>query len=112
MIGAAIAYWRDAAAPRTAGRPIYLALGSVLGAIGSTIIAAPVMQHVGTVPDSDITALHNAFQTFTLWGVYIRGVFFGLAFAFTVWALVALLLHRPASPELHSGSALTGKPAR
>jgi len=94
VIGAAVAYRRDAAAPRTAGRPIYLALGSVLGAIGSTIIAAPVMQHVGTVSDSDLTALHTAFQTFTLWGVYIRGIFFGLAFVFTVWALAALMRHR------------------
>lgn len=31
--------------------------------------------------------------------------------SFTVWALVAQLRHRPASPESHSGSALTGKPA-
>jgi hypothetical protein len=57
VIGAAVAYRRDAAAPRAAGRPLYLALGSVLGAIGSTIIAAPVMQHVGTVSDGDLTAL-------------------------------------------------------
>jgi hypothetical protein len=99
VIGATIAYRRDPAAPRTAGWPMYLAVGSVLGAIGSTIIAAPVMQHVGTVPDSDFAALHNAFQIFTLWGVYIRGLFFGLAFVFTVWALVALLRNRPAVPE-------------
>jgi hypothetical protein len=97
VIGAAIAYRRDASAPRTAGRAIYLALGSVLGALGSTIIAAPVMQHVWIVPDSDTTALYNAFQTFTVWGVYVRGIFFGLVFVFTVWALVALLRHRPAT---------------
>jgi len=95
VIGAAIAYRRDAAAPRAARYPIYLALGSVLGAIGSTIIAAPVMQRVGSISDSDINGLHNAFQIFTMWGVYIRGAFFGLVFVCTVWALVALLRHRP-----------------
>ncbi|MCV7199886.1 hypothetical protein [Mycobacterium angelicum] len=94
VIGAAIAYRRDAAAPRTARYPIYLAVGSVLGAIGSTVIAAPIMQHVGTVTDSDISTLHNAFQVFTVWGVYVRGAFFGLVFVSTVWALVALLRHR------------------
>ena len=94
VIGAAVAYRRDRGAPRSAGRPILLAVGSVLGCIGSTIVAAPVMQNVASVSDDDITALHNAFQTFTLWGVYIRGGFFALVFVFTVWALVALLRHR------------------
>lgn len=94
VIGAAIAYRRDAAAPRTARYPIYLALGSVLGAIVATAIAAPVMQHVGVIADSDTSALHDAFQVFTVWGVYVRGAFFGLVFVCTVWALVALLRHR------------------
>ncbi|TCO59274.1 hypothetical protein [Actinocrispum wychmicini] len=93
VFGAAIAYRLDRTAPRQAVWPIYLAAVSALGAIVSTIIAAPVMQHVGTVPDTDTAALHTAFETFTLWGVYIRGGFFGLGFVFIVWALVSILRH-------------------
>ena len=33
-------------------------------------------------------ALQSAFDRFTVWGIYIRGVFFALSFLCTVWALI------------------------
>jgi hypothetical protein len=41
--------------------------------------------------------LQSAFDRFTLWGVYIRGVFFALSFLCTVWALI--ITARRAAPS-------------
>jgi len=96
VFAAALAYRLDRSAPRQAGPPIYLAALGALGAIITTIVAAPVMIHVGQLTDTDIAALHDAFETFTLWGVYVRGICFAAIFVCSVWALVAYFRYRPA----------------
>ena len=87
VFAAAVSQRLDHSAPRSAGLPIYLAALSSIGAIIATIIAAPVMQGVSSLGNDPI-ALQSAFDRFTLWGVYIRGVFFALSFLCTLWALV------------------------
>ena len=94
VFAAALAYRMDPSAPAQAGRPIYLAALAALGALLTTLVAAPVMQHVGVVSDNDTAALHHAFDTFTLWGVYVRGVCFAVMFVCMVWALVAYFRHQ------------------
>jgi hypothetical protein len=95
VFAAAVAYRRDRSAPRQ-GRPaIYLAALAALGAVITTIVEAPVMQQVGVTPDDDIAALRRAFDIFTLWGIYVRGICFAAMFICTVWALVAFYRHRP-----------------
>jgi hypothetical protein len=88
VFAAAVWHRLDRSAPRAAGLPIYLAALFSIGAIVATIIAAPIMQGVGSL-GNDPGALQSAFDRFTLWGVYIRGVFFTLSFLCTAWALVA-----------------------
>ena len=105
VFAAVISYSLERSRPRAAGPPIYLAALAALGAIATTIIAAPVMQHVGHIPDSDLTALHHAFSVFTLWGVYVRSAFFTLIFLSSVWALAAISLHQPSPAETcHPGT--------
>jgi hypothetical protein len=87
IFAAALAQYLDRSAPRGTGLPIYLAALFAIGAIVATIIAAPIMQSVGSL-GNDAAALQSAFDRFTLWGVYIRGVFFASSFLCTVWALV------------------------
>lgn len=99
VFAAALGYRRDRSAPAQAGRPIYLAALAALGALLTTLVAAPVIQHVGVVSDNDTAALHHAFETFTLWGVYLRGICFAAMFACTVWALVAYFRHQPPSGD-------------
>jgi hypothetical protein len=94
VLGAAISFRFDRAAPRAAALPIYLAALSTLGAIATTVVAAPVMQSVGHL-GNDHAALQRAFDTFTLWGVYVRGVFFALIFLFSLWSLVAVMRQQP-----------------
>ncbi|MGO9154271.1 hypothetical protein [Mycobacterium sp.] len=98
VFAAALAYRLDRSAPRQAGAPIYLAALGAAGAALTTIVAAPVMMHVGQLSDTDIAALHDAFETFTLWGVYVRGGCFAAIFVCLVWALVAYF--RNQSPPL------------
>ncbi|WP_458688806.1 hypothetical protein [Nocardia tengchongensis] len=50
---------------------------------------------MGSVADTDTAALQHAFDTFTMWGVYVRGICFAAGFLCSVWALVALLLKHP-----------------
>jgi hypothetical protein len=95
VFAAAWAYRLDRSAPRQAGPPIYLAALSALGAILTTIVAAPAMMHVGQLSDTDAAALHDAFETFTLWGVYVRGSCFAAIFVCSVWALVTYFRHQP-----------------
>ena len=87
IFAASVSQRLDRTAPRMAGLPIYLAALFSIGAIIATIVAAPVMQGVGHL-GQDPVALQSAFERFTLWGVYIRGVFFALSFLCTVWAIV------------------------
>lgn len=104
VFAAVIACRRDRSVSRAVRVPLYLAVAAVLGAIVSTAIAAPTMQHVGSVADTDTAALRHAFDTFTMWGVYVRGMCFAAGFLCSVWALVALLLKRPL-PAPHSCDA-------
>ncbi len=90
------AYRLDRAAPRQAGLPIYLAALGALGAIVTTIVAAPVMMYVGQLSDTNTVALHDAFETFTIWGVYVRGICFAAIFVCSVWALVNYFRYQPA----------------
>jgi hypothetical protein len=89
VLAAAVTYRLDSSAPRSAGPPIYLAAVSTLGAIATTVVAAPTIQSVGRLGD-DSAGLNHAFETFTFWGVYVRGACFVLIFVSTVWALVAM----------------------
>lgn len=95
VLAAALAYRLDRSAPRQAGPPIYLAALAAIAAALTTIVAAPVMQNVGPTSDADTVALQHAFDTFTLWGVYARGICFGAMFMCSVWAMVAFYRHRP-----------------
>ncbi|WP_433567103.1 hypothetical protein ACQP1O_19120 [Nocardia sp. CA-151230] len=106
VFAAVIACGRDRSVWRAVRVPLYLAVVAVLGAIVSTVIAAPTMQHVGTVADTDTAALQHAFDTFTVWGVYVRGVCFAAGFLCSVWALVGVLLKRP-PPVPHSSATGT-----
>jgi hypothetical protein len=98
VFAAALAYRLDRSAPRPAGVPIYLAALGAAGAALTTIVAAPVMMHVGQLSDTDTAALHDAFEIFTLWGVYVRGGCFAAIFVCLVWAMVAYFRHQ--SPAL------------
>jgi hypothetical protein len=89
VLAAAVTYRLDRSAPQSAGPPIYLAALTTLGAIATTGVAAPTIQSVGRLGD-DPSALQDAFETFTLWGVYVRGACFVLIFVCTVWALIAM----------------------
>jgi hypothetical protein len=95
VFAAALAYRLDRSAPQQAGVPIYLAALGALGAIVTTIVAAPVMMHVGQLSDTNTTALRDAFETFTLWGVYVRGACFAAIFVCLGWALVTYFRHQP-----------------
>jgi hypothetical protein len=95
VFAAALSYRLDRSAPRQVGRPIYLAALGALAALLTTAVAAPVMQHVGHLADDDIAALHHAFDTFTLWGIYARGLCFTATFLCLVWALVTFFRHQP-----------------
>src|SRR5262249_5424918 len=68
------------------GPAVYLAALSAIGVIATTIKAAPTMLGVPN-RDTDAVALQNAFDQFTLWGVYIRGAFGSLALLASIWAL-------------------------
>ena len=87
IFAAAVSHRLDRSTTRRAGLPIYLAALFSIGAIIATIIAAPIMQSVGSL-GNDPGALQSAFDRFTVWGIYIRGVFFALSFLCTVWALI------------------------
>lgn len=95
VLAAALTCRRSRLPPRQGATAIYLAALAALGAIVATIVEAPVMQHVGVITDSDSAALRHAFDTFTFWGVYVRGLCFAAMFICTVLALTAFYRHRP-----------------
>ncbi len=97
VFAAALACRLDRSAPRQARPALYLAALAALGAIITTIVAAPTMMRVGHLGDTDTVALHDAFETFTLWGVYVRGVCFAAIFVCLVWALVTYFRYQPAA---------------
>ncbi|MFJ9368641.1 hypothetical protein ACIRRA_30025 [Nocardia sp. NPDC101769] len=107
VFAAVIACRRDRSVSHAVRVPLYLAVVAVLGAIVSTVIAAPTMQHVGAVADTDTAALQHAFDTFTVWGVYVRGICFAAGFLCSVWALVVLLLEHPLPVPNSSATAST-----
>jgi hypothetical protein len=106
VFAAAVSHRVDHSAPRAAELPIYLAALSSVGAIITTIIAAPIMQGVGSL-GNDPVGLHSAFARFTLWGVYIRGVFFTLSFLCTIWALVVTSRARGRAISRRSSSGVS-----
>ncbi len=104
IFAAAVSQRLDRSALRKAGLPIYLAALFSIGAIIATIVTAPVMQSVGSL-GNDTVALQSVFGRFTLWGVYIRGVFFALSFLCTVWALTVTSRGAALGPEGQSTRA-------
>jgi hypothetical protein len=72
-IAAAVAFFFDPLAPRSASIPIYLAAGLVLSGLLAMILAAPKMLSLRRIGEDPI-ALQRAFQGFELWGG-IRAVF-------------------------------------
>jgi hypothetical protein len=92
-IAAAVAFFFDPLAPRSASSPIYLAAGLVLSGLLATILAAPKMLSLKRIGEDPI-ALQRAFQGFEFWGG-IRAVFQILAFGANLWALVAMLKAGP-----------------
>ncbi|GAB3423419.1 hypothetical protein [Flindersiella endophytica] len=86
-IAAAISYRLDPDAPRAAGLPVYLAALGALGVVVTTIKAAPFMLSLNQLDANDPTALQNAFEQFTFWGLYIRGALGALALLASIWAL-------------------------
>ena len=92
-LAAAGSFWITGRTPRAAGPPIYLSALGMLGVMATTVVAAPIMFSVAHLDDNQ-AALHDAFDRFTFWGVYVRGGFTILAFLTSVWAL-AVLAHHP-----------------
>jgi hypothetical protein len=92
-IAAVLSHRLDPDRRREAGLPIYVVALAMLGVMGTTLVAAPIMLGVDDLGD-DTAALQGAFDQFTLWGVQIRGGFLAVAFLASVWALVRL---RPAA---------------
>jgi hypothetical protein len=105
VFAAALAYRLDRSAT-AAGPPIYLAAAGALGAMLTTIVAAPVMMQVGQLSDNDTAALRDAFETFTLWGVYVRGGCFAATFVCLVWAVVTYFRYQPAPTTTRIGRDL------
>lgn len=95
ILGAAASYVRfDRTAAPKAALPFTLAVLGALGWIGTTIKAAPIMQSLSDV-GNDPVALSNAFHAFTLWGVYVRDGFTGLAFLAGIWAIIEVFRAHP-----------------
>lgn len=88
ILAVAVSYFFfDHAAPRSLAAPISLTVVGALGAIATTIKAAPIMQGLAHL-DTNQTALRDAFDQFTLWGVYVRGGFFAVTLLASIWGLV------------------------
>lgn len=77
-LATAASYRADRRAPSPPGPPIYLAAVFAAAVIATTAKAAPTMLSTPNLHSEAATQL--AFHKFTLWGVYIRGVFSVLAF--------------------------------
>jgi hypothetical protein len=86
---AAVAFYFDRTAPRSAAIPIYAAVVLVLGGLLATTQAAPYMLSLREI-GNDPAALQRAFDGFNRWGT-VRAVFQILAFGVNLWALVSVL---------------------
>jgi len=86
---AAVAFYFDRTAPRSATIPIYAAVVLVLGGLLATTQAAPYMLSLREI-GNDPAALQRAFDGFNRWGM-VRAVFQILAFGANLWALVSVL---------------------
>jgi hypothetical protein len=86
-IAAAVAFYFDRAAPRSAAVPIYAAVVLVVGGLLATTQAAPIMLSLREIGD-DPAALQRAFEGFNWWGK-VRAVFQVLAFGANLWALAS-----------------------
>jgi hypothetical protein len=84
-VAAAISHRLDRDRRRSAGVPIQLTALFMLGVMATTAVAAPIMLGVDDLHDT--ASLRHAFETFTLWGVYVRGAFFAAAFVAGLWAV-------------------------
>ena len=87
-IAAAVAFYFDRAAPRSAAVPIYAAVALVVGGLLATTQAAPIMLSLREIGD-DPVALQRAFEGFARWGT-VRAVIQVLAFGASLWALVSV----------------------
>jgi len=87
-VAAAISYRFDRPRPRAVAVPIYLAAMCQLGVMATTIKAAPIM--LGVADPEDPSALAQAFDQFTLWGLTVRRTLAVLGFLAATWALLAL----------------------
>ena len=94
---AAVAFYLDGTAHRSAAIPIYAAVVLVLGGLLATTQAAPNMLSLREI-GNDPVALQRAFDGFNRWGM-VRAVFQVLAFGANLWALVSVL--RPNSSPAH-----------
>lgn len=87
-VAAAVAFYFDRAAPRSAVVPIYAAVALVVGGLLATTQAAPNMLSLRQI-GADPAALQRAFDGFNQWGT-VRAVFQVLAFGANLWALVSI----------------------
>jgi hypothetical protein len=85
---AAVAFYFDRAASRSAAIPIYVAVALVIGGLLATTQAAPNMLSLKQIGD-DPAAVQRAFEGFNRWGS-VRAVFQVLAFGANLWALVSV----------------------
>ena len=87
-LAAAISYRAERDASPAARLFIYLAAIGGIGVMATTAIAAPIMLGVPNLGDQ--TALTDAFNGFTLWGLQIRGAFWAVVLLASVGALAVL----------------------
>jgi hypothetical protein len=99
---AAVAFYFDRTAPRSAAVPIYAAVVLVLGGLLATAQAAPNMLSLREIGD-DPAALQRAFDGFNRWGT-VRAVFQILAFGVNLWALVSVLRCKSSLADGRSGT--------
>lgn len=88
-LAAAVSHRLDRRASRSSGLPIYLTAGFTLGVLAITAKAAPIMFSVRDI-GGDLTAVRDAFDQFTFWGLQVRGAVVGMAFLASLWALAAI----------------------
>jgi hypothetical protein len=84
----ALSHRLDRRASRLSAAPIYLTAGLTIGVLAITAKAAPIMFRIRGLGD-DSTALRDAFDQFTFWGLQVRGAVVGAAFLTSLWALAA-----------------------
>jgi hypothetical protein len=89
VVAAALAYALNTGAPRSAAIPFAVAVALSVGHVIATSRAAPNMLRLRAVGD-DQEAVDRSFSGFARWHA-LRAALQALAFAATLWALVAVL---------------------